>query len=203
MVLSEEIGYACEIQENISVEDIRKSYNDGIIIWINGSGESSDGKSGKYRCVLDYMGHVKYIEKQLSGATANQAMIMGAIDATKCVNKPVRLYLVSPTALGFANGFKGKGSNVALIQRLYEEIKERNCRLTEVQFLNSGDAIKKFVYSCNPDKSQAEMYDKQQNEKKQYYKEMIYKECLLKVERVLLKRNVDICIVDEIRKIKP
>ena len=68
--------------------------------------------------MIDYMGHVKYMEKQLPDATANQAMIMGAIDAAQCVNKPIRLYLISPVALGFANGLKGKGSNGDLIQQL-------------------------------------------------------------------------------------
>ena len=203
MITIDEIGYEYEIQENISIEEIRKSYSDGIIIWLNASGTSSDGKVGKYRCLLDYRGSVKYIEKNLLEVTANQAMIMGAIDATKCVNKPQRLYLITPTALGFATAFKGKGTNCSLIQQLYKEIKEKNCVFTEVQFLNGGDVIKKFVYSCNPDKSQVEAYDKQQNEKKKYYKKMIYKECLLIVERILLKHSVDNSILDEIRKIEP
>lgn len=203
MITANEIDYECEIQESISVEEIRKSYSDGIIIWLNASGASSDGKAGKYRCVLDYRGSVKYIEKNLLEATANQAMIMGAIDAMKCVNEPHRLYLIAPTTLGFVTAFKGKGTNCSLIQQLYEEIKKKNCVLTEVQFLNGGDAIKKFVYSCNPDKSQVEAYDKQQDEKKKYYKKMVYEECLLKVERILLKHSVGDSILDEIRKIEP
>ena len=206
MISANEIGYECEIQENTSVEELRKNYNNCILIWINGSGASPNGNPGKYRCVLDFNGHVRYLEKQFPGATANEAMINGAIDATKCINKSMRLYIISSTALGFTTGFKGKGPNGALIQKLYEIIKEKKCELTEVQFINSGDAIKKFVLSCNPDKTEAGLYNSQQERKKEYkdkYIEMIYKECLLKVERVLIKNNVDFKILNEVKKIKP
>lgn len=75
MILPEEIGYECEIQENVSAEDIKQVYDDGIIIWLNGSGTSPEGKPGAYRCVLYYKGHAKFLEKELAGATANQVMI--------------------------------------------------------------------------------------------------------------------------------
>lgn len=203
MVSAEEIGYENEIQENISIEDMRKEYANGIIIWVNGSGMSPDGKPGSYRCVLDYMGHVKYMEKQLPDATANQSMIMGAIDAVQCVNKPIRLYLVSPTALGFVNGFKGKGPNGALIQQLCEAIKARKCQLTEVQFMNSGDAIRKFIYACNPDKSKTDALERQHEKKKNRYKEVIYDECLTKVVQILRGNNVDKTVIEAVENIKP
>lgn len=203
MILPEEIGYECEIQENISVDELREDYKEGIIIWLNGSGTSPDGKSGAYRCVLDYKGHTKYIENQTLGATANQSMLMGAIEATKCVNKPLRIYLIAPTALGFVNGFKGKGPNGALIQQLCEIIKEKNCFLTEVQFKNGGVSIKDFVYSCNPNKKEVEHYQKKQEEKANWYKEKIYRECLEQVEKVLVRSGIDNHIIDEIKRIRP
>ncbi len=203
MVLAEEIGYECEIQENISVEDIRKEYDDGIIVWINGSGTSPEGKPGAYRCVLDYKGHAKYIEKELSGATANQAMLMGAIDAVMCVNKSLRLYLISPIALGFVNGFKGKGVNGNLIQQLCECIKDKGCLVTEVQFINGGNTIKKFVYSCNPNKEKVALYNKMLVDKKNRYKEIVYGECLVQVEQILVRNGIDDKIIKEIRQIKP
>lgn len=203
MVSAAEIGYEVEIQENVSIDDIRKEYTNGIIVWINGSGKSPDGKAGSYRCVLDYMGHVKYLEKQLPDATANQAMITGAIDAVQCVNKPLRLYLVSPTALGFVNGLKGKGSNGELIQQFCEVVKERNCQLTEVQFSGGSDEVKKFIYSCNPDKSQIDELERQQEKKKNRYKEMIYDECLSKVVQILRENGVDKTIIEVIRDVRP
>ena len=36
MIQPEEIGYECEIQENMSIEELRNEYKDGIIIWMNG-----------------------------------------------------------------------------------------------------------------------------------------------------------------------
>ena len=210
MILAEEISFESEIQENICVEDIRKEYSEGIIIWLNGSGTSPDGKSGSYRCVLDYRGHVKFMERQLPGATANQTMIIGAIDAIQCINKPLRVYLISPAALGFVNGFKGKGPNGSLIQQLCECIKEKDCQLTEVQFINGGNEIKKFIYSCNPDKAKMSEYEKQQNEKqkskemyREKYKESIYNECLLKVIQVLTENGVDNSLIEMIREIRP
>lgn len=210
MISAEEIGYGSEIQENISVEAIREEYTDGIIIWLNGSGTSPDGKPGSYRCVLDYKGHVKFMQKQLPGATANQTMITGAIEAIQCVNKPLRVYLIAPTALGFVSGFKGKGPNGYLIQQLCECIKEKGCQLTEVQFINGGEAIKKFVFSCNPDKTDLTAYEKgkadKQKEKKAYnerYKEIVYNECLSKVIQVLMKNGVDNSLIEVIREITP
>ena len=203
MILPEEIGYECELQENISLEDLREVYKEGVIIWLNGSGASPDGKSGSYRCVLEYKGHTKYIENQVPNGTTNQSMLMGAIEAVKCVNKPLRIYLISPTALGFAKGFKGKGPNGALVQQLCEIIKEKDCFLTEVQFVNGGASIKKFVYSCNSNKEEVAQYRKTQEERGNWYKEKIYRECLLKVEKVLVNRDVDNSIIDEIRRIRP
>lgn len=203
MVSAAEIGYEVEIQENVSIDDIRKEYTNGVIVWINGSGKSPDGKAGSYRCVLDYMGHVKYLEKQLPDATANQAMITGAIDAVQCVNKPLRLYLVSPTALGFVNGLKGKGPNGALIQQLCEIVKERNCKLTEVQFSGGSDAVKKFIYSCNPDKSQIDELERKQEKKKNRYKKMLYDECLSKVVQILQENDVEKAVIEAIMNIRP
>lgn len=203
MILPAEIGYECEIQENISLDDLREAYKDGIIIWLNGSGTSPDGKPGAYRCVLEYKGHTKFIEKQVPGATANQSMLMGAIEAVKCVNKPLRIFLISPTALGFASGFKGKGPNYSLVEQLCEDIKEKDCVLTEVQFINGSASIKKFVYSCNPNQSDVEQFQRKQEEKSNRYKEIIYRECLLKVEDVLANHGIDKSIIEAIRGIRP
>lgn len=206
MNFPEEIGFDGETRENIGVEDIRKEYADGIIIWLSGSGTSPEGKPGAYRCALDYRGHVKYLEKKLPGVTANQAMIRGAIDALECINKPSRIFLVTPTALGFASGFKGKGPNAALIQQLCESISLKDCCLTEVQFINGADAIKRFVYSCQPSKAQMELLEKKQEEKRQYqgnyYKEKYYEECLTKVVQVLTERGVEQEIIDEVKGIE-
>lgn len=202
MIQADEIGFECEMQENISCDGLRDTYKDGIIVWISGSGKTPDGKPAKYRCVLDYLGNVKYLEKELQEATANQAMIMGAVDAIRCVKKPFRIYLIAPTSLGFAAAFKGKGANVELVQELFQIVKEKEAALTEVQFLGGSDSIKKFIYSCNLDDLSRREDERKQEDKKNRYKEIIYKECLLKVERVLRARGVAEEIIQEVYKIK-
>lgn len=151
--LAEEIGYEYEIQENTSIDKIRKEYEDGIIIRVSGSGKSPEGKTGSYRCVMDYKGYTKYIERELPEAIANQSMLIGASEAIECVNKLARTFLVSPIQLGFINGFKGKGVNANLVQEVGRLIKSKKCHLTEVQYYNGAEEIKKIIYSCNPDKA--------------------------------------------------
>lgn len=129
-------------------------------------------------------------------------MLMGAIEAVKCANKSLRIYLIDPTALGFVNGFKGKGPNGALIQELCEIVKDKNCFLTEVQYKNGGVSIKDFVYSCNPNKKAVGLYQKKQQEKANWYKEKIYRECLTQVEEILVRRGVDNNIIEEIKRIR-
>lgn len=204
MISAEEIGYDYEIQENTSIDRIRKKYSDGIILWLKGSGRSPEGKPGKYRCVLEYKGYTKYMEKELPEVTANQSMLLGAIDAMECVNKPSRIYLVTPIPLGFISGFKGKGVNADLVQELCKVVKAKHCQLTEVQYYSGADKIKKFVYSCNPDKTAMAHLEKKQEEKKQYisqYKAKIYEECLEKVIQVLTRYGVANSLLDEVRNI--
>lgn len=206
MISKQDIEFESDVQENVTIEDVREEYSDGVIIWLNGSGASPSGKPGAYRCVLDYMGHIKYMEKKLEGATANQAMIIGATDAIQCINKPVRLYLVCTTALGLARGFRGSGPNGSLVQKMYELIKKKECTLTEVQCINCGDVIKEFVYSCNPDESKHSDYEKSKADKRKYkqqYKDILYNECISQVVEVLRTNNVSSYIIDEVRKIKP
>ena len=204
MICAEEIGYEYEIQENTSIDKIRNEYRDGVILWINGSGKSPEGKMAKYRCVLDYKGHTKYIEKELPGSTANQAMLIGAIEAMECVTKQVRIFLVVPTQLGFVKCFKGKGVNADLAQEFCKIIKTKNCQFTEVQYYGGANEIKKFVCTCNPDKSAMEEHEKKQEEKKQYisqYKAKIYEECLGKVLQVLTSYGAESSLLDEVMKI--
>ena len=137
-------------------------------------------------------------------ATANQAMLLGAADAMECVNKPVRIFLVTPVQLGFVGGFKGKGVNADLVQELGKILKAKNCKITEVHYYNGADENKKFVYSCNPDKTARTHLEKKEEKKKHYisvYKTKIYEECLEKVVRVLKSYGVADSLLDEVRNI--
>ncbi|MBR1853639.1 MAG: hypothetical protein IJ794_10960 [Lachnospiraceae bacterium] len=202
-VAEKEIGYDLEIQENMSIEELRKRYWEGIIIWLNASGTSPDGKPGEYRCAMDFHGKVKYLEKELPGATANQAMIHGAIDAVACIQKPVRVFICSPVALGYESAFKGKGVNSGLMQELFKLLLKKGCQVTEVQFIGGADLIKKFVLSCNPDHTKLDRAIQKEQQGRDYYRAKIYGECMEKVVAVLRKNHIDEAIIREVMQIDP
>lgn len=202
LVTEREIGYDLEIQENTTVEELRKQYWEGIIIWLNASGTSPDGKSGSYRCVMDFHGNVKYLEKELAGATANQAMIQGAIDAVDCIQKPMRVFLCAPGALGFESAFRGKGVNSDLLQELFKLLLKKGCQVTEVRFIGGADLIRKFVLSCNPDHTKLDRVIQKEQQGRDYYRAKIYDECMEKVVAVLRKNHIDEAVIREIMQIK-
>lgn len=202
LVTEREIGYDLEIQENITIQELRKQYWEGIIIWINASGTSPEGKPGEYRCVMDFHGKIKYLEKELPGATANQAMIHGAIDAVNCIQKPMRVFLCAPAALGYESAFKGKGVNSDLLQELFKMLLKKGCQVTEVRYTGGADLIRKHVLSCNPDHTKLDELNKKEQQGRDYYRTKIYGECIEKVVAVLKKNHIDDSVIQEILQIK-
>ncbi len=202
MISKEDIGFNYEIQENISIEDLRKQYCDWIIIWMNGSGISPVNNAGVYRCVLEFKGNNKYIEGKLQAASANRAMVYGAINAVECVSKPIPLYIVCATHLGFDGAFKGKGPNADLLQELFELVNQKGCSITEVFCPSGAELIKKYVCSCNPDQKQPKV-KKNKEDYRDEYKRHLYRECLAKVKNVLEDAGVDKGIIDRVMEITP
>ena len=204
MISKDALNYEMEIQENTDIDSVRASYAGYIILWVTGSGRSTEDGDGYYRCLLQFNDYIKYIEGPAANATANQAMIAGACECIKRVTKPSKISIISATALGFENAFKGKGPNAALLQQLYEEMKNRGCSLTEVRFLNGADSIKSYVYSKSGDQRLIQSKQKEQERKKEYvssYKQSIYDECIRKVVAILEKNHVSEDIVNQIRDI--
>ena len=197
------IEFETELQENVSVEELKRQYRDGVIVWISGSGCTPEGKNGKYRAVLEYRGITKYLEREIADATANQVMISGITDAVRCLEKPVSVYVIAPTALGFASGSRGKGTNAGYFRELFELITAKNCKLTEVQFLNGSDAVKKYIFSVNPDKREQQTLEQKTMQKQRRYKEMIYRECIAKVTAILRKHDTDPSLIREITELRP
>ena len=195
MVSQKVVEYNYEMQQNISASELREQYKDGVIVWLNASGGFANGGNGCYRCALDYKGSVKYMEKDLSGTTANQAMIKGAIDAISRITMSKRIFLISPTQLGFLGAFKGKGVNSQYLQDLLSLINQKQCQLTEVQFINGADEIKRLLRQYAPNKK---VFDEKKD-----YKLIIYEDCLKNVVRVLERNMVDQNVIEEIKNLKP
>ncbi len=198
MISSEDIGYEFEIEENTTIEAIRESHNDGICIWVSGSGPSPSENS-RYRIVMEANGKAKYMEKECPGKTANQVMIEGAKDAVGHILRPIRIYLIIPTSLGFDKGFKRKGVNAEHVQELFAAIKEKGCLLTEVRYINGSNDIKKYVAENNPDKKAVHALE----EKQLWYKNHVYQECLGKVTEILKEYHIDDEVIRKVNTIHP
>ena len=90
MISKDALNYEMEIQENTDIDSVRASYAGYIILWVTGSGRSTEDGDGYYRCLLQFNDYTKYIEGSAVNATANQAMIAGACECIKRVTKPSR-----------------------------------------------------------------------------------------------------------------
>lgn len=204
MVSKDALNYELELQENTDIDSIRASFTGYIVLWVTGSGRSTEEGDGYYRCLLQFNDYTKYIEGTAANATANQAMIYGACECIKRVTKPSKVAIISATALGFENAFKGKGPNAVLLQQLYEEMKNRGCSLTEVRFLNGADKIKSYVYKKSGDQRLIQSKQKEQDRKNEYvssYKQTVYAECIRKVIAILEKNRVSEDIIHQIKDI--
>lgn len=202
-----EIGYQSERIENVTISDIVQRYANHIIIWISGSGPStSSDRNSSYRCLMEYNGNKKFLEKSIPKVTANQIMLEGIIDAVKCINKPSKICVVCFSELGFKKGFNGKGINSERILKLYHAIKEKRCQLTICYSMQIKNEIKKYILEANPDKEKREAFLKQQNDAKEErirkYKQSIYNECLAEVEMILRDYNIADDVIEQIKAIK-
>ncbi len=201
MVCMDESGYELEQIDNMTVEDIRRMYSDGLIVWLCGSGISASGRKSNYRCVLEFGGVTKFLSGDVEGNSPNKAMIEGAIAAVSHISKPIRLYFISATTIGFKAGFKGKGANGELMQELFRLVLDKNCCITEVIYSTGSDMIKKYVSKLNPDKRQMLQEENILSEKQKRYKEIVYKECLEKVRNILINYEAENEVINEVMKI--
>lgn len=206
MITKEQIGYELEIEENVSVEDIRKAHPTDFLVWLSGSGQSPNGSHATYRYLVERGSRHDFVKGEVSDATANQAFIYGLINAVSRLTKPVRIFAISPTSLGFETAFKGKGVNHAILQELYELLAEKQCTITEVRFINGANAIKTHIYANSDDPrliQEKKEQDTRQKEYKYNYKATVYQECLSKVASILASHNVSDEIINIVMDIKP
>lgn len=198
MSISEQIGYELEIEENASISDLQDRFQDGLCIWISGSGGSGD-MPAKYRIAIEYRKHIQYMESECPGKTANQAMIIGATDAIARITRPIRVYIISAATLGFESGLKGKGTNAKYIQDLFVAVMSRNCSLTEVRFVNGTDVIKRHICGTDP----SGKADKDLKNRQLRYKEIIYRECIDKATKILKDCGVAEGVISRIKELHP
>lgn len=133
----------CEITD-ISIDDIKRDCEDGVILWLAESGGTLR-KESSYTCGLEYKGNKKIVAANTGMHTPNQSLILGAIYCLRHIQKPCHIYSVAAIQIGYVTGFKGKGTNAKLIQELLGLIESKNCKLTEIVLLNGGKRIKTYL----------------------------------------------------------
>lgn len=204
MITKEDIKYELEYLENIVPDIIEKAHTDEIIVWVTGSGCNPSNTYGRYRMIMQYNSTKKYFEGNEEGATANQAYLYGIINAVEKISKPSRICAVVPLSLGFETAFKGKGTNVKIINRLYELIKEKGCTFTEVRCDNGADVIKRFI-SVSSGKSELVREEVEKTKRvqgyKDAYKKKLYDECIEKVVDVLIANHIDEDVINQVKQI--
>ena len=62
MITKEQIGYELEIEENVSIDDIRKAHPTDFLIWLAGSGQSPNGNRASYRYLVEMGKNVKFVK---------------------------------------------------------------------------------------------------------------------------------------------
>lgn len=202
MITKEQIGFESELSENITPEYICNLYPDEILIWVSGSGCNNERTYGKYRVVMQYKANKVYYENTVEDATANQVALYGILEAISHVNKSIGVCVIVATALGFEKGFKGKGANAELVQKIYTALFEKGCTLTEICTPNGSDVIKKYI----SDNSGGKFTKKDKDDRKQYYKDQyklnLYNEWKAKVIAVLNDNNVDEEVIEKIKNLQ-
>ncbi|MBQ8008951.1 MAG: hypothetical protein IJ256_05470 [Bacteroidaceae bacterium] len=132
------------------------------------------------------------MEGNVPGASPNQAMLDGAVEAVGMIKKPSNVRLISSCPLGFKAGFRGKGPNADRVQRLLEKIKERGHTLSFS--LTDADVIKGWI---------SENSGKKFEDKTEKYKRVIYAECIEKVIEILEEYGVDENVITQVKRIEP
>lgn len=192
MITATDINYSEEPYENLSVPDIHTLATGDIIIWCSGSGAGEGRSYGTFYVLLDNgKGHCKYLEKDVPGASPNQAMLDGALEAVSMIKKPCSIRLISACPLGFSAGLRGKGSNADRVQSLLRLIAEKGHRLSFS--LADANVIKGWI---------TEKSGKKIEDKTEKYKKLIYAECIRRVVEVLEENGVDETVIALVKRIK-
>lgn len=119
---------------------------DSYVIFVTG-GWSFFDLTAYYQCLLCFGGYRKKIQNQLKEQKSpNAAMLIGAMDACYLLRKEgTTLYLISPTALGFKKGMKGKGPNADLIHGVLGLCAEKKIDVIDMDLHNGGDMIREII----------------------------------------------------------
>lgn len=116
------------------------------VVFLSGGWNYVD-RTAYYQALLCYGQYRKKISEHLKEQKSpNAAMLIGAMHACSLLKKEgTKLYLISPTALGFKKGMKGKGPNADLVQGVLGLCAEKKIELVDIDLHDGGDLVREII----------------------------------------------------------
>lgn len=123
-----------------------QTHSNSYVVFITG-GWNYTTNEAYYQCLLCYGYHRKRIERNFEILRSpNVAMLHGVIDACSLLKKEnTDLLLITPTALGFKKGAKGKGVNASLVQEVLQICEKKKIKVQDLALQNGGQLIRDIV----------------------------------------------------------
>ena len=116
------------------------------VLFVTGGWNFCD-RTAYYQVLLCYGQHRKKIFEELKEQNSpNAAMLIGTMHACSLLKKEgKKLYLVTPTPLGFKKGLKGKGPNSDLVRGVLGVCAEKKIELVDIDLHDGGELIREII----------------------------------------------------------
>ncbi len=128
-----------------SADALIHKFSNGVFLWI--SYESYANNRYKGIALFQYKGHTLNVETPSTESRPHRAILVGLLEATRHINKPCKVYVVTNTALS-DNLDDQHQADFDLIQKLEAAFKDKSCDITEVLMKDSSDIIRSQIKSA-------------------------------------------------------
>lgn len=102
---------------------------------------------GKYRCLLCYKNHKKYIEEQMTDIVSpNHVMVLGLIEAVRHIKlQNVNVCIISGIYVGFKAAAKNKGIYASEVNEIVDIVEEQGNTISSIAITDGMDEIKRIM----------------------------------------------------------
>lgn len=135
--------------DGVDFNTINSKYSDTICIYISGGYNFGESK-GYYSVLIKKNDRFKHIKKDsIENSTPNKVLIYGIIDSLDYIadNNEMEITFFTGTSLGFKGAAKNEGTNIDLINEVFDKVKKKNLKVTCVEMLGRAEEIKKYIRS--------------------------------------------------------
>ena len=107
----------------------------------------SDTGTGKYRCLLLYKSHKKYIENTVENVVSpNRTMVYGLLEAVEHINlHHVNVCVISGIYVGFKYASRNKGLYCREVKQIIHILEAQENTVSSIAILNGMREIKSFI----------------------------------------------------------